>query len=143
MQLAYILLKVFNGISLKELKTIFITVFTQNYLRLRVAIQSDCMLKFSSLEHRRIIADQSFLFNIFDGDIHVDFASIFNILPPTVTRFHNMRLLRPRTNYKTTDQTFIVQVVSICNSLLPDILSFCSSRAFRLPLLRHTPDPQM
>jgi len=86
------------------------------------------VLKWSSLEHRRIIADQSFLFNIFVGDIHVDLASIFNILPPTVTRFHNMRLLRPRTNYKTTDQTFIVRVVSTWNSLLPDILSSQNSR---------------
>jgi len=75
-----------------------------NSQRLRV-------LKLSSLEHRRIIVDQSFLINIFVGDINVDFASIFNILPPTVTRFHNMRLLRPHTNYKSTDQTFTVRVV--------------------------------
>jgi len=32
------------------------------------------VLKLSSLEHRQIIADQSFLFNIFAGDIHVDLA---------------------------------------------------------------------
>jgi len=94
---------------------------------------------------RFLIFEKSFLFNIFVGDIQVDLGSIYNILPPTVTRFHNMRLLRPRTNYKTTDQTFIVRVVSTWNSLLPDIglLSSRNSRTFRQSLLRHIPDPQM
>jgi len=63
------------------------------------------------------------------------FASIFNILPLTVTRFHIMRLLRPHTNYKSTDQTFIVRVVSIWNSLLLDLIYSRSSRAYRLSLL--------
>jgi len=51
-----------------------------------------------------------------------------------------MRLLRPHTNYKTTDQTFIVRVVSTWNSLLPDILSSRNSRTFRQSLLRRIPD---
>src|SRR6266496_4152322 len=77
------------------------------------------LLNLDSLQKRRLVADLVFVFSAMTGISNTALYPYFNLINPSVTRSHNLRIVPPILNFKSSQQNIVSRTCPIWN-ILPD-----------------------
>jgi hypothetical protein len=91
-------------------------------------------LKLDSLEVRRLRADQTLYYKIFNGLIDLQFSDFFDVANNSITRGHSYKIHTKRVANDIDRANFSKRVVNIWNSLPNNIVSSTSLGQFKLKL---------
>ena len=99
------------------------------------------ILNLDSLQKRRNVADLVFIFSVFNGTNNSSLYPYLVLANPSITRGHDLRILRPVFNLASSHQNLISRVCSTWNKLPTALLASQSNLSFRIKLLRFCKDP--
>jgi len=99
------------------------------------------ILSLDSLQHRRAVSDISCLHSIISGSLVVSLAPFLSHIPPSKTRGHDLRIIRPILRLVHSNQNFITRIVPCWNTLPFDVLSSTSRDSFRRRISKYLTDP--
>jgi len=99
------------------------------------------LLNLDSLLKRRNIADLVFVFSLFNGSTNCSLYPYLELAIPSITRGHDLRILRPVFNLARSHQNIISRVCPTWNTLPMALLASQSNLIFRNKLLSFCQDP--
>jgi len=99
------------------------------------------ILNLDSLLKRRNVADQVFVFSILNGSTNCSLYPYLELANPTITRGHDLRILRPVLNLASSQQNLISRICPTWNKLPIALLGSQSNIIFRNKLLGFVQDP--
>ncbi len=99
------------------------------------------ILNLDSLQKRRQVADLSLAFAIINGSTNTSLLPYLSFYNPSVTRGHNLKIIRPLFNLASSNQNFISRICSVWNKLPLSILEARSKLSFKKKLSLFLSDP--
>ena len=98
-------------------------------------------LNLDSLQKRRQVADLMFAYSIINGSTNTSLYPYLTFAPPSVTRGHDLQIIRPLFKLATSNQNLISRISSTWNKLPDSILSSQSKLSFKKKLSNFCTDP--
>jgi len=99
------------------------------------------ILNLDSLQKRRTVADLALIFSILNGTTNTSLYPHLTIANPSVTRGHDLRIIRPIFNLSASNQNFISRICPIWNTLPMSILTARTKTGFKKNILKICNDP--
>ena len=98
-------------------------------------------LSLTSLCHRRSVADLAMIHSIISGSADIPFIPFMQLIPPSVTRGHNLKITPPFLFYKHSTQNLLSRFAVCWNALADKILGSPSTSTFRRAVSIQVNDP--
>src|SRR6266568_9437712 len=99
------------------------------------------ILSLDSLQKRRSVADLVCFYSIMSGSLNSFLSPHINLLPPSITRGHNLRINSPTLHFAISERNFLSRICTAWNKLPASILSSNSRTVFRKRVTLHCADP--
>src|SRR6266568_6839961 len=97
------------------------------------------ILNLDSLQKRREVADLVFIFTVLNGSTNSTLYPYLILANPSITRGHDLRLIRPVFTLASSNQNIISRVCQVWNKLSLSILASPSKLSFKHKLLGFAP----
>ena len=99
------------------------------------------ILHLDSLQKRRQIADLTLVYSILNGSTNTSLYPYLSLANPSVTRGHDLRIIRPIFNLAASSQNIISRICTIWNKIPISILDSRSKLTFKTKLNKFCIDP--